>query len=347
MSRRRDDYDKSWWKRFKGWVDGEWDPLASGMEIRILEGEPGKGGHGASKKESGGSGVAAPEHLTGTGLPGSDGPAEEEPCSSLYDGKGIRYFRKFYQVMSVLLCLSIIFVLLWTVAYLPAFGNAGNPDNNEVSARYIERGLQETGAVNIVTGMILDYRAFDTFGESCVLFIASCCVLVLLRIDVAAKDGTLESKSKKRLAEANDRIFEPKNDVILQKCAGVLVPVILVFGIYIVLNGHLSPGGGFSGGAVLGSGLILYLNAFGFEKTERFFTEKVYRRVTLSALTFYCLAKSYSFFTGANHLESGIPLGTPGAILSSGLILPLNICVGLVVACTMYAFYTLFRKGGM
>ena len=49
---------------------------------------------------------------------------------------------------------------------------------------------------------------------------------------------------------------------------------------------------------------------------------------------------------GANHLESGIPLGTPGAILSSGLILVLNICVGLVVTCTMYAFYALFRKGG-
>ena len=102
-----------------------------------------------------------------------------------------------------------------------------------------------------------------------------------------------------------------------------------------------------TGGAVLGSGLILYLNAFGFQKTERFFTEKVYRRITLAALTFYCLAKSYSFYTGANGLESHIPLGTPGAILSSGLILPLNICVGLVVACTMYAFYTLFRKGGM
>ena len=50
---------------------------------------------------------------------------------------------------------------------------------------------------------------------------------------------------------------------------------------------------------------------------------------------------------GANHIESGIPLGTPGAILSSGFILPLNICVGLIVMCTMYAFYTLFRKGGM
>jgi multicomponent Na+:H+ antiporter subunit B len=45
-------------------------------------------------------------------------------------------------------------------------------------------------------------------------------------------------------------------------------------------------------------------------------------------------------------METGIPLGTPGAILSSGLILPLNICVGLVVACTMYTFYAMFRKGG-
>ena len=38
-------------------------------------------------------------------------------------------------------------------------------------------------------------------------------------------------------------------------------------------------------------------------------------------------------------------LGTPGAILSSGLILVLNICVGFIVTCTMYAFYAVFRKG--
>lgn len=314
MSRRRDNYENSRWLKFKRWVDGETDLLAEGMEIE-------------APKETG---EAA-------------GEENQRSRQALVSERGIRLFRRFYQVMSVLLCFSIIFVLLWTVAYLPIFGNAGNPDNNEVSARYIESGLDETGAVNIVTGMILDYRAFDTFGESCVLFIASCCVLVLLRIDA----GSGDEQAKKRLEEANDRLFEPKNDIILQKCACILVPLILIFGIYIVLNGHLSPGGGFSGGAVLGSGMILYLNAFGFKKTERFFTEKIYRRITLGALSFYCVAKSYSFFTGANHLNSGIPLGTPGAILSSGLILPLNICVGLVVACTLYGFYALFRKGGM
>jgi len=281
----------------------------------------------------------------GPGGRGADtGAVQKSAALRIRELKELHDFRKAYQVMSVILCAGIIMVLLWTIAYLPAFGGASNPNNNEVPARYIENGLQETGAVNIVTGMILDYRAFDTFGESCVLFIASCCVLVLLRIDGPGKDEHMAARKKE--AEY-DRLYEPKNDMILQKCASVLVPLIMIFGIYIVLNGHLSPGGGFSGGAVLGSGLILYLNAFGFQKTERFFTEKVYRRVTLCALTFYCLAKSYSFFTGANHLESGIPLGTPGAILSSGLILPLNICVGMVVACTMYAFYTLFRKGGM
>ena len=86
-------------------------------------------------------------------------------------------------------------------------------------------------------------------------------------------------------------------------------------------------------------------NAFGFEQTDRFFTRKTYSIITVASLLFYSAAKSYSFFTGANHLESGIPKGIPGAIVSGGLILPLNICVGMVVACTMYGFYSLFRKG--
>ncbi len=369
MSRRKDDLADSRWGRFKRWLDGEVDPLmAPDMETVAPRSAEAAGQAGSAVREEAagqtgsavraetavqtgtaaavqaGAGSAVRQAADRTALAGTDGSVRSAAQAVLpaKRRKG-RLYDRVYQVMSVILCLGIISVLLWTIAYLPVFGNAGNPDNNEVSARYIERGLQETGAVNIVTGMILDYRAFDTFGESCVLFIASCCVLVLLRID---KESGAEGV-KERLKAADDRRFEPKEDIILQKCAMVLSPVIFVFGIYIILNGHLSPGGGFSGGAVLGSGLILYLNAFGFEKTERFFNTKTYRRITVSALSFYCLAKSYSFFTGANHLESGIPLGTPGAIISSGLILPLNICVGMVVACTMYAFYTLFRKGDM
>lgn len=250
--------------------------------------------------------------------------------------KGMKILRRVYGFLSVLVCIGIIGVLLFTVAYLPEFGNQTNPDNNEVSQRYIEKGLEETGATNIVAGMILDYRAFDTYGESNVLFIACCCVLILLRND-----------DKKKYVILDDKNETFKRNPILSVITTVLFPIILMFGIVIILNGHLSPGGGFSGGAIIGAGLILYANAYGFEKLEKFFTAKTFQIIVFVALLFYGLAKSYSFFTGANHLENIIPKGTPGAILSGGLILPLNICVGIVVACTMYGFYSLFKRGGL
>lgn len=136
-----------------------------------------------------------------------------------------------------------------------------------------------------------------------------------------------------------------QGDLILRVTAKVIVPVVILFGIYVILNGHLGPGGGFSGGAVIGAGLILYVIAFGFERLEKYLNIKTFRVIVLCALCFYSLAKCYSFFCGANGLESGISTGTPGNIVSAGLILPLNIAVGIVVACTMYGFYSVFKRG--
>lgn len=112
-----------------------------------------------------------------------------------------------------------------------------------------------------------------------------------------------------------------------------------------MLNGHISPGGGFSGGAIIGAGLILISQGFGSERTKKFFNFKVFTIITSGSLLSYAALKCYSFYTGAHHIETGIPHGIPGAILSSGFILPLNIFVGLIVACTMFGFYSLFTKG--
>ena len=325
MSRRKSEkeYEKTFACHFFRWMDGERDPYLGEVEMQPQE-----------------------------AFQEAEGEAEKRLreknilLNQIYGrrkSRSIRNLERFYRVASVVFCGILIYLLLLTVSYLPPIGVAARTINNEVSARYIEKGLEETGAINIVSGMILDYRAFDTLGESHVLFVATVTVLILLRLDPGKKDYAGVSREE---VEANDRRYEPKNDAILQMSAYILVPAIIIFGIYVILNGHLGPGGGFSGGAIIGAGLILYLNAFGFEKTERFFTEKTYRRISFCSLSFYCIAKSYSFYTGANHIESMIPKGTPGAILSSGLILPLNIAVGLVVACTMYAFYAMFRKGG-
>lgn len=308
-------YQKTFSYHYFRWLHGEKDPYLGKMEMKPQkEFQPKK--HPLSPEEE-----------------------RDALLNKVYDvdtNTEVKIFRKLYKFASIFFCLFLMTLLLLTISHLPATGAADKPVNNEVSERYIEKGLEETGAINIVSGMILDYRAFDTLGESHVLFTATITVLILLKLD----------KKNAKTSEQNDRLYEPKNDAILQMAASFLVPIIIIFGIYVILNGHLGPGGGFSGGAIIGAGLVLYLNAFGFAKTERFFTEKTYKLVCFFSLSFYCLAKSYSFYTGANHLHNAIPKGTPGAILSSGLILPLNIAVGLIVACTIYAFYAMFRKGG-
>jgi len=272
----------------------------------------------------------------------------KEKVYSDTEGGIFRKYRILYTVLAVVFAVFFSTVLLLTVSELPLTGELDNPANNEVERRYVEKGLEETGATNIVAGMILDYRAFDTLGESHVLFVAAITVTILLRLDKKERDPE-DTKITETIGEAEeeDKIFEPHHDAILQKVAMILVPIIILFGIYVILNGHLSPGGGFSGGAIIGAGLILYLNAFGFEKTEKFFNEKVYKTVIFSGLAFYALAKCYAFFCGANGLDSHISKGIPGHIISAGLILPLDIAVGCVVACTMYAFYAMFRKGGL
>lgn len=236
-------------------------------------------------------------------------------------------------------CAAVIALLMYAVMKMPKYGGADTLIDSEVSAFYVEHTLEDTGAVNIVTGIILDWRGFDTLGESHVLFIAVCAVLLMLSVKG-------EKDEKRRLAQAAyEQYFEPHDDLVLQSAARILTPLILLFGLYIVFNGHLSPGGGFSGGAVLGAGLILYQNAFGYRRIARFFTYKTFRAVSVFSLISYSLMKGYHFFTGANHLENGVSAGIPGRIFSAGLMLPLNLVVGAVVACTMYALYTMLRKG--
>lgn len=235
-----------------------------------------------------------------------------------------------YIAVAVVMCILFGLQLMLAVFDMPVFGDAGSPVNNEVSQRYVAQGVEDTGAVNTVAGMILEYRAFDTFGESTVLFAAAIFVIMLMRMP--------HHERTRGLAVAS-------NGAVLCSAVRILIPFVLMFGIYVVLNGHLSPGGGFSGGAVLGAGLILCSAAYGEVRVSSLLTPRRVTLATVCCLLAYAAMKSFSFFTGANGLDIEMPKGTPGAILSGGFILPLNICVGIVVCCTMYTFYSLFAVG--
>lgn len=89
--------------------------------------------------------------------------------------------KSYFNIISIGLTLIIVGLLLFNVSYLPEQGSSNNPAVNEVYSRYVENSVEETGAINLVAAVILDYRAFDTFGEAVMIFTALIVVMMLLK----------------------------------------------------------------------------------------------------------------------------------------------------------------------
>lgn len=251
-----------------------------------------------------------------------------------------RIFKLLYRLSGLFISLFMMITLVVVMVNLPIVGEPENPTNNELSQYYIEHGLEDAGATNLVGNMILSYRVFDTFGESSVLFLAATAVTMLL-----LRDGKNTSAKLARYFKREDDAESVINDKLLRTVSCVMLPIIFLYAIYIMVNGHLSPGGGFAGGSILGGGLILYAQEFDTGGVKKFFSQRLYKAVRTVALAGYGLIDLYYAFMGANGLPNHIPLGTPGSLFSSGIILPINVMVGMVVTCTIYAFYSLFHKG--
>jgi len=245
----------------------------------------------------------------------------------------LRKFLSWYPVAAGLICTILVIILLWVVLSMPLFGHAENPTNNEVSEYYLEHTEEDTGAVNSVTGMILTYRGFDTLGESCVLFMAVTSVMILLLRD----NKNTDEHDLQKLAQ-EEAIEKKYPDIILQQSVEVLIPFIFLFAFYVLFYGEDSPGGGFSGGTVLGGGLILYSCAYGFQKIHAFFNQRTFGLLRLCGLMLYATLYGYYTFMGANGLNDHL-------YIFGGLSIPIDFAVGMVVASTVYGFYAMFTRG--
>lgn len=236
-------------------------------------------------------------------------------------------FNKIYASAAIAISVIMVVILVVAIVTFPEYGSASNPTNNEVVERYVGSAHHETGAENVIAGMILNYRGFDTFGESCVLFLSVCCVMQLLW----ATNDKIKAEGEKSKREA-------KPDLILSTCGKLIVPFALVFGICILFNGHTSPGGGFSGGSVLGASIIVFAMTYGSKATGRFFTKSVFNIIRISGLMVYAVMFGVYIYQGANGIESN---------LAHYIVLVIDLAVGLVVMSTMYGFYSFYTKGDL
>jgi len=134
---------------------------------------------------------------------------------------------------------------------------------------------------------------------------------------------------------------------IIRTIAQKLFPFIILFGFYLISYGHLSPGGGFQGGVVLGTAIILLALSHSIEQTEKKFKSRWLNMLEkLGILTLIFLGFLGIFF-GYSFLGNFLPLGNPGEIASGGLMLLFNVAIGIKVAAGVSViFYALVRYRG-
>lgn len=127
---------------------------------------------------------------------------------------------------------------------------------------------------------------------------------------------------------------------IVRTISNLLIPFILIFGIYVIMHGHLTPGGGFQGGAVFASGAALLIVAFGSYNIQKKLREHQLSILESSgAVLFIGLAFGgiaivffYNFLVGSPIFGHIPPSGSnPGDMWTGGVIPLMNLAVGLKV----------------
>ena len=227
------------------------------------------------------------------------------------------------RVRLALLALALLCLVVpaWRVAaHMPRFG-----DHSLAYGDAINRdGTRERHVTNMVTAVNYDYRGFDTLGEEFMLLCAVTGTVMLLR----GKRGERVDAPPERLP-GREAVQRADSTVLIGRLFGA---VVLMFGIYVAVHSTVTPGGGFQGGAIIASGLLLLYLGEGYEGWRRLVRSRVADACEGGGAALFALCGFASMLTGAAFLQNVLPYGQIKGMLSGGLMQLENAGVTFAVA---------------
>ncbi len=214
--------------------------------------------------------------------------------------------KRFFSLVFVILLVFILLPLVTEIKPLTELGSTAE--------KYANDGVEELGAANLVTSVVVTYRGLDTLGEVTVLFITTAGIGFLL--------------TKRSQVAGNKR----KASEILKSGTSFLLPLIIMFGVYIFTHGHLTPGGGFQGGVVIASAIVLLMLS---DITMRPDHNILNWLESLSG-AFYVILGILGLVLAGGFLDNRfLPLGEFGRIFSAGAIPVIYSLIGLKVGAEL------------
>jgi multicomponent Na+:H+ antiporter subunit B len=216
------------------------------------------------------------------------------------------------KLIGILLVGGFAFYLL-TVG-MGLFSAESSSELDSIGAEILSTSPRLSGAANTVTAVVVQYRGFDTLGEVTVLFVSALGVSMLA---MAIKDGLLQD------------LFDDDGGFVLQAGSLALLPFIVLVGLYIILHGHLSPGGGFPGGVIIATAVFVVILT---SKTIHIPGALISILESLAGLGFLAIGLIGLYSPAQSFLANILPKGEFGTILSAGFIPLIYAIVAVKVA---------------
>ena len=199
--------------------------------------------------------------------------------------------------------------------------------SDKISKHILQSGLKETGSSNLITAILYDYRAFDSLGESTVIF--------------AAVSGIVLILSRKLLPVSSHGL-----SFITKRSLGIITPFAFLFSLYIITHAHLSPGGGFQGGVILGTISIIFSIVYGSAFDYKRYSSKLKTSLeTGGALLFIIIGLMGIAFEGAFLDNLNFLTSKTEGFFSAGSIPIINLGIGFKIGAGLaIIFYSMIQK---
>ena len=211
-------------------------------------------------------------------------------------------------IYTIIIALAIIFIPI-------ARENQEKQELSELSKEYVENSITELETQNVVTSVVVTYRGLDTLGEVTVLFLATSGV------------GFLINKRKKGKRNKAKRASE-----ILSTGSFFIFPIIILFGVYVFIHGHLTPGGGFQGGVLIASAFVLMMLVETNSNLNHLVLESI---EAISGFSYVIIATLGLVLLGSFLDPTFLPMGKYGMPFSAGAIPLIYSFVGLKVGAEL------------
>jgi multicomponent Na+:H+ antiporter subunit B len=236
--------------------------------------------------------------------------------------------------LSLAVVTSATLVVLYATFDKPTFGDPNAPVHQHVAPWYLEKTPEYVDIPNVVTAVLGTFRGYDTLGEVFVVFTAGIGVLFLLSAG--------RSDTERRPGVRSEGPGIGLRDELIPRIVGrLLVPFILLFGLYVQFHGEYGPGGGFQAGALIAAGFILFALVEGEGRTLEALPWKALMALTVLGALLYVAVGLAGIFLGSQFLDYSVLASDAAKGQQMGIIL-IELGVGMTVTGVLLSIFHAF-----